>query len=207
MALRRLYIDISQPPGTALVESDKSRNQAPVMHFTQGDVESVQLCLLEPNPSGGLSAPYTKINLNGYAIRLTIGAPGGTPATTVTSWSVASPYTAATANLQLNTVGITSLVGSNAEVNSKLHIRFDPGSGNYETKVLANCVVHRTVDNGVTEEPTPVDGFYTKFETDAKFAAKTMPAGEALILTSPDGLAQVRLYVDNNGDFHADPIS
>lgn len=207
MALRRLFIDISQPPASALVVSDTNRSPITPLHFTQGDTETIQLCILEPNSTGGLSSPYAKLNLAGYNIRLAIGTPGGTPVALVTSWSVGTPYTSATASLALTSVGLTSLLGSSNEVGAYFQVRLDSGSGTYETKSLARCTLHKSIDDSISTEPDPVEDYYTKNEANARFARRTGEAGEGIILTSPDGASQIVLSVYNDGTFHADPYT
>ena len=67
----KLYVDTQN---NKLVQSDTDASDFTLPTFFQGDVLAVELKLLEPNTSGGLTTPFNAISTS-YTVKVAIGTP------------------------------------------------------------------------------------------------------------------------------------
>lgn len=204
----RLYVDTAR---RALVVSDRSTQPAPRLGFTQGDTVTLVITLLEPNASGGISSPYSKVSVSGLTVRLGIGTPSASTGSSAPSIYQNSFTADTTANTLTGTLYVTpsavqTLLGSNVTGESTLEIEIAE-SGNYFTAYSGPVTLYAELIEAAGATPsTPGDTYMTTGESIATFVRKSGAAGESITLTSPDGTKQVILYIDNTGTFHADVV-
>ena len=72
----KLYVDTQN---NKLVQSDTDASDFTLPTFFQGDVLAVELKLLEPNTTGGLTTPFDVISTS-YTVEIAIGTPHPIPA-------------------------------------------------------------------------------------------------------------------------------
>ena len=169
----KLYVDTQN---NKLVQSDTDASDFTLPTFFQGDVLAVELKLLEPNTTGGLTTPFNVISTS-YTVKVAIGTPDASSSTVHTNATLtfSSSTNTYTGNLILNNTGtpsIASLLGSSASATATFEIEVS-GGGNYSTEVQEQITVKAdTIKTGTPTMP-PVTGYYTEAQADATFSAKS----------------------------------
>ena len=169
----KLYVDTQN---NKLVQSDTDASDFTLPTFFQGDVLAVELKLLEPNTTGGLTTPFNVISTS-YTVKVAIGTPDASSSTVHTNATLtfSSSTNTYTGNLILNNTGtpsIASLLGSSASATATFEIEVS-GGGNYSTEVQEQITVKAdTIKTGSPTTP-PVTGYYTEAQADATFSAKS----------------------------------
>jgi hypothetical protein len=170
----KLYVDTQN---NKLVQSDTDASDFTLPTFFQGDVLAVELKLLEPNTTGGLTTPFDVITTS-YTVKIAIGTPHPIPASSSVYTNATLTFDSSTntysGNLILNNTGtpsIESLLGSDTSATATFEVEVSGGS-NYSTEVQE--VVTIKADSIKTGTPTtpPVTGYYTEAQADATFVAK-----------------------------------
>ena len=169
----KLYIDVQN---NVLVQSDSDASTFTLPTFYQGDVLAVELKLLEPNTSGGLSTPFNVITTS-YTTKLAIGTPDPSSSTVFTSATLTfdSGTNIYSGNLILNNTGtpsITSLLASATSATATFEVEVS-GGGNYSTEVQETVTVKADAIKTGTPMTPPVTGYYTEAEADATFVARS----------------------------------
>lgn len=102
-------------------------------------------------------------------------------------------------SLSLNTSALNTWIGSSDSKAGYFEIEIQEG-----TNVLKAYQATVTVKNSVAQVgatvPSPVDEYFTKAQTTAQFVPKVMPAGEQITITSPGGVYQRILGIDDGGN-------
>ena len=169
----KLYVDTQN---NKLVQSDTDASDFTLPTFFQGDVLAVELKLLEPNTTGGLTTPFNVISTS-YTVKVAIGTPDASSSTVHTNATLtfSSSTNTYTGNLILNNTGtpsIASLLGSSASATATFEVEVS-GGGNYSTEVQEQITVKAdTIKTGTPTTP-PVTGYYTEAQADATFSAKS----------------------------------
>ena len=169
----KLYVDTQN---NKLVQSDTDASDFTLPTFFQGDVLAVELKLLEPNTTGGLTTPFNVISTS-YTVKVAIGTTDASSSTVHTNATLtfSSSTNTYTGNLILNNTGtpsIASLLGSSASATATFEIEVS-GGGNYSTEVQEQITVKAdTIKTGTPTTP-PVTGYYTEAQADATFSAKS----------------------------------
>ncbi len=169
----KLYVDTQN---NKLVVSDTDASAFTLPTLYQGDVLAVELKLLEPNTSGGLSTPFNVITTS-YTTKLAIGTPDPSSSTVFTSATLTfdSGTNVYSGNLILNNTGtpsITSLLASATSASATFEVEVS-GGGNYSTEVQETVTVKADAIKTGTPMTPPVTGYYTEAESDATFTAKS----------------------------------
>lgn len=204
----RLYVDTAR---RALVVSDRSTQPAPRIGFTQGDTVTLVITLLEPNSSGGISSPYTKVSASGLTLRVGIGtitpATGSTaPSIYQNSFTVDTTANTFTGTLYITPATVASLLGTNKTGEGDFEIEVSE-SGNYSTVFSGAVTLYGELIEAAGAEPsTPGDTYMTAAECLATFVRKIGEPGAGYTLTSADGTKQCVVYLDNNGAVHQDVV-
>jgi len=169
----KLYIDTQN---NKLVSSESDSSDFTLPTFYQGDVLAIELKLLEPNTTGGLSTPFNVISTS-YTVKVAIGTPDASSSTVHTNASLTfnSSTNTYSGNLILNNTGtpsIASLLGSSASATATFEVEVS-GGGNYSTEAQETITVKAdTIKTGSPTTP-PVTGYYTETQADATFSAKS----------------------------------
>lgn len=207
MGLLQLYISLRDK---VLVESTISKTRVGLPPFFQGDTVSLELCFLQPNPNGGYSAPYSKLNLSGYSCRVGIGvAPVGS--TSVSPAALATSFTASDANvfsgnLALNTAGINTMLGTASSTTGYFEIELGFG-GLYETVYQSAITLKAELIETGSTVPTPTDSYLTAVESAALFVSKVMGLGEAIYMPNAAGNFATKMWTDSDGTFRAERVA
>jgi hypothetical protein len=168
----KLYVDTQN---NKLVQSDTDASDFTLPTFYQGDVLAVELQLLEPNTTGGLSTPFNVISTS-YTVKLAIGTPDPSSSTVYTNATLtfSSSTNKYTGNLILNNTGtpsIASLLDTSTSATATFEVEVS-GGGNYSTEVQETVTVKADAIKTGTPTTPPVTGYYTEAESDATFVAK-----------------------------------
>lgn len=169
----KLYIDTQN---NKLVSSESDSSDFTLPTFYQGDVLAIELKLLEPNTTGGLSTPFNVISTS-YTVKVAIGTPDASSSTVHTNASLTfdSGTNTYSGNLILNNTGtpsIASLLGSSPSATATFEVEVS-GGGNYSTEAQETITVKAdTIKTGSPTTP-PVTGYYTETQADATFSAKS----------------------------------
>lgn len=208
MGLLKLYVDVQN---NRLVVSDRNPSQFLLPAFVQGDVIPVELFLLEPNTSGGLSSPLSLITGTQYTVKIGIVTPhpvSPVASSVVTlsadaSWASNGKYTG---SLSMG-AGITTLLGATAtSVTSTFEVEL-ASAGDYRTPIQMACTVKAAGIASGTPDTAAGDTFPTHGEANATYVPKAGASGGNFTLKSADGTKQILIFCGDDGTLHADPIS
>lgn len=172
--LLKLYVDTQN---NQLVQSDTDASTFTLPTLFQGDVMPVQLMLLEPNSSGGLSTPFNTIT-DSYTVKIAICSITNSSSSTVytsATLTFSSSTNLYTGTLILNNTGtpsIASLLNSVSSATALLEVEVS-GSGVYSTEVQETVTVKADGIKTGTPMTPPVTGYYTEAQADSTFSAKT----------------------------------
>jgi len=170
--LLKLFVDTQN---NELVQSDTDGSTFTLPTLFQGDVIPVELKLLEPNSSGGLSTPFNTIT-DSYTVKMAVCTPDPTSSTVYTSATLtySSSTNLYTGSLILNNTGtpsIASLLSTASSATATFEIETS-GSGVYSTEYQATVTVKADGIKTGTPMTPPVTGYYTESQADATFVAK-----------------------------------
>ena len=170
--LLKLFVDTQN---NELVQSDTDGSTFTLPTLFQGDVIPVELKLLEPNSSGGLSTPFNTIT-DSYTVKMAVCTPDPTSSTVYTSATLtySSSTNLYTGSLILNNTGtpsIASLLDTATSATATFEVEVS-GGGNYSTEVQETVTVKADAIKTGTPMTPPVTGYYTEAESDATFVAK-----------------------------------
>ena len=207
MGLLKLYVDVQN---RRLVTSTRNASVFTLPSFVQGDTMAIELYLLEPNTSGGLSSPLTTLKSISYTVKVGIVTPHpSAPVAHAVLTLTVDPDHANNGkyygSLPLGS-GITSLLGSATSVSSTFEIEVS-SAGDVDTPVQVGCTVKAGGITNSTPDTATGDTFPTHAEANNTYVKKTGDAGAGFTLTSPDGTKSVYFWVDNDGVVHNDPIT
>jgi len=171
--LLKLFVDTQN---NELVQSDTDGSTFTLPTLFQGDVIPVELKLLEPNSSGGLSTPFNTIT-DSYTVKMAVCTPDPTSSTVYTSATLtySSSTNLYTGSLILNNTGtpsIASLLSTASSATATFEIETS-GSGVYSTEYQATVTVKADGIKTGTPMTPPVTGYYTESQADATFTAKS----------------------------------
>ncbi len=202
MAQHNIFVDLDR---SVAVRGASDSSIAELPPFVQGDSLQLKVWLLT-----GYSplASYSKVPVSGITLQVAIGDKVGNDTNYYTqqfTWTASEdlgqPYFAAT--LPLNTAEITTLIGSAASRQAWLEIKMIEGAT--PVSVLSQLVtVHAAV---IKEGGLTVPAELTPLSAEAANAAfvRVIHTGSFDLMNS-NGKG-VRVYCDEDGAFHADPIT
>jgi len=204
----RLYVDTARK---VLVASQISTAAVRLPAFVQGDTVSLVVQLLEPNPAGGIVAPYSIIPVSGLTLRIGIGTPtaatgSASPGIFQNTFTLDTTLNTFTGTLIITASTVQTLLGSATEGQSTFEIEVSE-SGNYTTVFQETCTLKAELIEGTATPPAPVDSYMTANETIATFVPKNGSPGIGFTLVSADGLQTILIYCGNDGTLHADPVT
>lgn len=207
MGLLKLYVDVQN---RRLVTSTRNASVFTLPSFVQGDTMAIELYLLEPNTSGGLSSPLSLLTSTSYTVKVGIVTPHpSAPLAHAVLTLTVDPDHANNGryygSLPLGS-GITTLLGSATSVSSTFEIEVS-SAGDVDTPVQVACTVKAGGITNSTPDTSAGDTFPTHAEANNTYVKKTGDAGAGFTLTSPDGTKSVYFWVDNDGVVHNDPIT
>lgn len=170
----KLYVDTQN---NKLVQSDTDSSDFTLPTFFQGDVLAVELKLLEPNTTGGLTTPFNVISTS-YSVKIAIGTPHPIPASSTVYTNATLTFDSGTntysGNLILNNTGtpsIESLLGSDSSKTATFEVEVSGGS-NYSTECQEIVTIKADSIKSGTPTTPPVTGYYTTSQSDSTFVAK-----------------------------------
>ena len=197
-----LWLDMA---GNRLVESDTLNSDFALPRFYRGDVLPLKIFLLER--TGSIRTPFTRVT----DATLTVTAGIVPPAAPTSSILAQASLTFLTdhweGTLDLGTAEIVTLLGSATEAGTTFEVEVAAGTGERSTEYQAAVTVR--ADGFQSGTPAPVAGvtYPTHAEVSAGYVKKVGAAGEGITLTSPDGTKQAILWLTNDGEFRADPVT
>ena len=207
MGLLKLYVDVQN---NRLVTSTRNPSPFSLPNFVQGDVIPIELYLVEPNVSGGLSTPLSLITSPSYTIKVGIvTVHPSTPTAHAVVTLTADPSLASngkyTGSLSMG-AAITTLLGSATSVTSTFEIEVT-SAGDVRTPIQVSCTVKaQGIASGTPDTPSP-DVYPTWTEANNAFVKRTGKSGDGFTLKSPDGTKTILVYCADDGTLHADPVT
>jgi len=172
--LLKLYVDTQN---NQLVQSDTDASTFTLPTLFQGDVMPVQLQLLEPNSSGGLSTPFNIIT-DSYTVKIAICSIASSASSTIytsATLTYSSSTNLYTGTLILNNTGtpsIASLLTSVSSATALFEVEVS-GSGIYSTEAQETVTIKADGIKTGTPMTPPVTGYYTESQADSTFSAKS----------------------------------
>lgn len=208
MALLKLYANRSTNSLVASVERPDGFSIPPLV---QGDTISIQLSVVEDNPTAGIGA-VSLVNLAPYSLKIGLGTTptgsgGGTVIALQTSWTLDSNQTAYTGELSLNTAEVTTFLGTSSSRNAHIEIELKTtATGAFETVYIGQVEIRAQLITTGSTVPIPGDTALGSAEAAATYVPKLGAAGGSIVLTSSDGTKQGILYWGDDGAFHAESL-
>jgi len=199
MGFLKLFIDTVNKK---LVKGMNSGEAYTIPKLVFEDTCSVFVCLLEPNPTGTTSAPYTVVDPAPYTLKIAIGQRGGAaPYSIQDTWT---KTTGAMGNFQgyldLGQTNMGTAIGSAQQITGILEVEVNSLAGGYETLIQQEVTVfNQVIDSGGSGAPTPEDEYHTKAEAAALFVAFDNGPGLTIKLRSPNGLWMLEIGQNDDG--------
>ncbi len=197
-----MTIDVSRK---LRVESQFSGREIAVPPFYQEDKVPLRWKFLDPNPSGGFANQYSVLSLTDSVLRVAIGRPGETPLAVQSGWSLEENDTVLTGILDLNTSEMQTELG-NTKGTLSLTLEAELKQGEAVYTYSSPISLRREVLLSSASAPSPATEYYDKDQADSLFIKSQLPAGRGITFQSLNGTHKTVVYIDDSGNFRADPI-
>lgn len=202
----KLFLDIT---GKQLRAGPADRQVFQLPWIAQNDVIPIELFLIQATPEAGISSPFAYVTDSALSVKIGIVTPHPSAATvhcsadlTLVGGSNPAKWTGV---LSVGTLG-SLLTGAVTSATAKIEVQlYDASTGQTTTALQIDVALRADGLKPATPPPVaPPDSYVTATQAGATFAKKIGDVGDTLTLTSADGTKRVILYVDNDGNFHAD---
>lgn len=195
MATLRLYVNLARK---ALQFSDQSGSAFVLPTFYKYETVPLEITLVEPDPVSQLR--YIKPDISNIALSVAINdtLDDGSPLAQQTTWTKDTTARTFTGNLELNTAGFNSFLGSSAEKAAYFEIELTEGTARWKV-IVAGITVKNAVQQPATTAPSPVQEYYTKAQLDQMFAKYLNGAGQTFTLRSPSGTFERIIGIGDDG--------
>lgn len=199
MALLDLYFDLQTK---RLVFSETNGRTATLPELYREDSFTIGFRALKRVRIVGTPL-FERVNLSSYSLTISVGS-ADTPLAQAgpSAWTVSDSGTLMTGTLSLNTAGINALADGTITL---FEIKLSSGGEPYRGQF--NVTIRKSIATSGALVSVGTDVALGVAEADRTYARHVGRAGEAIILTSDDGLKQGILRWDNDGSFRAEPIT
>lgn len=177
----------------------------------QGNVIDLKITVVDP--TGSLSgAPYSKVALGSYGVRVAIGATptgssgGPTPLALQNTFTWDAVDSSFSGSLECNTAAIDSHIGAAASATAFFEVNLTL-SGNRITILQEAFTLKAVVDEATSTVPTPTDSYLTAAESRATFQPRVGANGDVIVLKSPNGVYGLEIGVSNTGEMTTNVIT
>lgn len=208
MALLKLFVH--RAAGT-LVKSQSNPANYALPPLVQGDTLGLEVSVVSDNPSAGIGRVSYE-SLGNYSLKVALGpSPIGdgsvAPVALATSFTLNGDQNTFSGELALTSSALTTWLGTANSKQGWLEVElYNTASGRYETVYGGSVTVRAQLIAVGSTVALPTDYALGASQAAATYVRKVGEAGASIIITSPSGLKQCILYVDDEGAFHADPI-
>lgn len=207
MGLLKLYVDVQN---RRLVTSTRNAQPFTLPAFVQGDTMAIELYLVQPDTSGGLSSPLTLLTETTYTVKIGIVTPHPSSPTAHSVLTLTADPDHANNGRYYGSFplgsGITTLLGAATSATATFEIELS-SAGDYDTPVQTACTVKAAGITNSTPDTAAGDTYPTTAEANNTYVKKVGGAGETFTLKSPDGTKSILFWVDNDGALHTDQVS
>lgn len=196
-ATRKLFVNVQTK---ALQTSERNGGVSALSTFNKYETVPFEVVLVEPDTDATGFPVFRRLDVSPLSISVAINDTydDASPMSYQPTFAKDEDTNTFSAELALNTAALNTYLGSAESKPAKLEIELQEGTA--RTKVLTIDVI---IQNAVTQVgalvPTPVDEYLTKAQQVAQFVQKIMPASEQLTFTSPNGLYQRIIGVNDDG--------
>jgi hypothetical protein len=192
------------------VQSNKSAQAVSFQSAFHQDNLRLVIHPLEVEPSNAPSAgPFTELDPTGWSVVVKIfKASDGTELAAQNTWTVDGNTLVGSINL--NTVAMSTAVGSSSSLSCIVEFEFQDASGN---KLTVGGYQHGifTVYKELITSGTPAnlasETYLTETASRSQFVPKVGAAGEGFYLTSPDGTKTGFIYWGDDGSLKSEPVN
>ena len=196
-ALRRLFVNLDEK---RLQISDRNGGAFTLPNFNKYETVPLEIVIVQADlGSAGLNR-FSRADISPLSLSISINQTfdSATPLAQQTFWSKDETTNTFSGELALNTASMNTYIGANDSKQAYFEIEIQEGTA--RSKIFTALV---TLQNAVTQvtstSPAPADEYYTKSQTVAQFVGKIMGAGETITITSPGGIYQRIIGVDDGG--------
>lgn len=196
-AARKLFVNIQTK---ALQVSELNGGVAVLPYFNKYETVPLEIVLVELDTTATGFTKYRKLDISPLSISVAINDTfdDASPLSYQPTFVKDEESNTFSAELALNTGALNSYLGAADSKPGKFEVEIQEGTA--RTKVLTLDV---TLQNAVTQVgavvPSPVDEYPTKAQVAAQFMPRVGGPSEQLTLTSPNGLYQRILGVNDDG--------
>jgi hypothetical protein len=196
-AKRRLFVNWFTKK---LQLSDRKSGEFTLPAFTKYETIPLEICIIEPDLAGVGIDRYSRVDISNLSLTVTINETYDDPAPLAqqATWTKNEDDNVFSAELALNTAALNAYLGSSDSKTAYIEIEIQEGTARNKIFIAA-ITLQNAVSQITSVAPTPLDEYYTKPQVTAQFVAKVMPAGEQITITSPGGIYQRIVGVDDGG--------
>ena len=197
MALLNLYFDLQTK---RLVFSETNGRSAIIPDLYREDSFTIAFRALKRLRTIGTPL-FERVNLAGYSLTISIGSADNALAQ-ATSWTLSDSDTLMTGTLNMPTAGINALADG---ASSLFEIKLSSGTEAYRGQF--GVVIRKSVATSGAIVSVIADVALGVAEADRTYVRHEGRPGEAIVLTSDDGLVKAILRVDNDGSCRFERIT
>lgn len=197
MALLDLFFDLQTK---RLVFSETNGRSATIPDLHREDSFTIAFRALKRLRTIGTPL-FQRVNLAGYSLTISIGS-ADTPLAQASSFVLSDTDTLMTGTLAMNTAGINALSDG---ASSLFEIKLSSGTEAYRGQF--GVIIRKSVATSGSIVQVINDIALGVAEADRTYVRHEGRPGEAIILTSDDGLVKAILRVDNDGSCRFEPIT
>lgn len=193
-----------------LVKDDTSIGSVPIPPLVALDTVNIEFTLLTANSGGGISAPWSRVPVAQYSLKIGLFKADKTLLAYQNSWTPDGSTNKFTGSLALTSAAISTLVSSavpGTPVPVYLEIKITDTLGSDDTVLPAQlCSLFVNCITGALVAAPPGEIAETISHASATYVARDGAAGAPQIMRSLSGKAFSH-YIDDDGVPHYDPIT
>lgn len=194
---RKIWVDWTNK---RLLASPTTLGTITLPAFHKYEVVPFQIGIIEPDPDDPI-ATYNRLSVANMSLRVVINdtLDDAAPLVEQASWTKNTATNVFTGELDLNTAGMNSYIGSSDTLTGYFEIQIVDNT--CRSKIYRALVdLRQGVSQPTTTSPDPQQEYYTKAEMEGLFPRFLRQAGEQDTWTSPDGAYERTIGVSNDGE-------
>lgn len=195
-ALLRLFVN---KESKTLQVSDRNGAAFVLPYFNKYETVPLAVTIVEADLNSAGLDRFSRVDVSPLSLLIAIhsGFDTATPLTQQMIWVKDEVDNVFSGELPLNVAALNSFVGNNETVGAFLEIEWSEGTA--RTKAVFPITISNSITQPGSAGPSPATEYFTKNETSSQFMPKVGPAGGQQTYTSPNGLYQRIIGVDDGG--------
>ena len=199
MAARKLFANWATK---ILQVSDLNGGQFILPAFNKYEVIPLEVIIVEPDTQSVGLPRFSRVDISNLSLSIALNDTydDAAPLAYQNSFTKDEETNVFSGNLSLNTAALNSWLGSSDSKEALFEIEIQEGT-TVSKVYLATVTVKNSVAQIGATVPSPVDDYFTKAQTTAQFLRHINAAGVQITITSPGGVYQRIIGIDDGGNF------